>query len=287
MIQQTPNQQTPSQQTPSQQTPKEQTPKEQTPKEQTPKEQTPKEQTPKEQTPKTSSANAPADQVPKTKARGARERLREVGIEGLSEEELVALLLGTGGRDEPVKALAARLLKEVGGAEGLAQNGVGALSQIRGIGVGKASRIVAAIELGRRVLSRPVDRGRPLSSSHDVAASLRPRFVGAEKEHLLAIALDAKNRPITEIEVASGGLAACPVSPADIFRALLREAAVATILVHNHPSGEPEPSLDDIDFTARLVTVGALLGIPVLDHIILGRERFFSFVDSGILEAKR
>lgn len=214
---------------------------------------------------------------------GARERMRAVGSEGLSDAELLAVLLGTGARSEPVGVLASRVLHELGGLAALRRAGVGTLEQLSGVGPGKASRILAAIELGRRVVSRPLPRRARIGSSREVYAALRPRLGDADTERFLAIALDAKNRPVAEIEIARGGLSACPVSPADVFRALLREAAAGVVFVHNHPSGEPSPSSEDVALTERLRRAGDLLGVRVLDHVIIGREGWFSFLDAGLL----
>jgi DNA repair protein RadC len=212
---------------------------------------------------------------------GPRERLRRVGREHLSDEELMALLLGTGSAREPVTVLAARLIREVGGVYGLARSGGGELARLGGIGASKAGRILAAIELGRRVHEAPWPERKRIESSRDVDTLMRARLAGAEVEHFVALALDAKNRVIAELAIAQGGLSACPVAPADVFRALLREAAAATIFVHNHPSGDAMPSDDDISITERLIRAGTLLGVRVLDHVIIGRSGYFSFVDAG------
>lgn len=206
-----------------------------------------------------------------------------MGAEALSDAELVAVLLGTGGTGEPVAVLSARLLEEAGGLGGLERMGAGALARLAGVGPGKASRLLAAVELGRRVVERPLSRGARIASSRDVDAALRPRLARASNEHFIAIPLDAKNRAIGEIRVAVGGLTACPVAPSDVFRGLVREAAAAVIFVHNHPSGEPDPSAEDVALTERLVRAGELLGVRVLDHVILGHEGYFSFLDAGML----
>jgi len=212
---------------------------------------------------------------------GPRERLRTLPTEALSDEELVAALLGTGGAGLGVRDLAALVLDRIGGVEGLATAAVEGLQTIPGIGPGKGARLVAAVELGRRALTRPLPRGKRLLASRDVDAALRPRLARASVEHFLAIPLDAKNRPMGEIRVAVGGLSACPVHPADVFRPLLQRAASGVVFVHNHPSGNPEPSPEDRALTARLARAGALLGVRVLDHVIIGHEGYFSFLDAG------
>lgn len=212
-----------------------------------------------------------------------RERLLRRGPEGLADDELVAVLLGTGAPATTARAVAARLLDEAGGVRGLGRVGGGLLAACPGVGAAKAARLLAAIELGRRVIARPLDPGRPLASSRDVAAAFRPRLADAAEERFLVVALDARNRPIREEEVARGSAAACPVSPAAVFRRLIAEAAVAAVFVHNHPSGDPSPSPEDVAFTERLVQAGALLDVAVLDHVIVARGGHFSFLDEGLL----
>ncbi len=216
---------------------------------------------------------------------GPRERLVLNGVTSLSDAELLAVLLGTGSSSEPVSVLAARLLERAGGLAGLAGLSMTQLEAQLGIGPTKACRVRAALELGRRVSSRPLSRKRPITTSRDVDAALRPRLRGLSREHFFAIALDAKNHPIAEIEVAVGGLVACCLSPADVFRPLLREAAVSVIFAHNHPSGEPAPSEEDVTLTQRLCRVGELVGVRVLDHLVLGESGYFSFLDSGMLSS--
>jgi len=215
--------------------------------------------------------------------RGPRERLRSVGQQRLCDAELLAILLGTGTASEPVSVLATRLLHDAGGLEGLARLGPGGLEGLSGLGPSKSSRIVAAIELGRRVVARPLERRARIVSSRDVDAAFRPRLADLDHERFLAIALDAKSRPIRELEIARGGLSACAVAPSDVFRALVREAAASVILLHNHPSGEPSPSAEDVALTERLARAGELIGIRVLDHIVIGREGYFSFLDAGLI----
>ncbi len=217
---------------------------------------------------------------------GPRERLRSVGAPHLSDAELVALLLGTGTSREHVSVLASRLLNEAAGLRGLARLGLGGLAATSGVGESKAARLMAALELGRRAASlSPVSMER-IGTSHDVVALVGPRLRDAEVEHFVALALDARNRPLAMIEVAKGSITACPVAPADVFRAVLREAGPAVVFAHNHPSGDPQPSPEDIVLTDRLVSAGRLLGIHVVDHVIVARDGHFSFLDAGLLARK-
>lgn len=216
---------------------------------------------------------------------GPRERLRLLGAEALRDEELLAILLSTGTRGEPVTAMAARVHRLGEQLGGLDRLGLGDLLAISGLGLGKASRIVASLELGRRAMSKPLHHGEPITASSDVDAAYRPRLARAQTEEFLALPLDAKNRPTAELRLARGGSTGCPVTPADVFRALLRHGAVSVIFLHNHPSGEPQPSAADRELTLRLAAAGELLGVRVLDHIVIGQEGYFSFLDAGLLPA--
>lgn len=217
-------------------------------------------------------------------APGARERLRALGIDRLSDAELVTLVLGTGTTREPVAVLAARVLEASRGLRGLSRLGPGALATCSGIGEGKAARLVAAIELGRRA-AQHVEPPARIAASSDVVAWAAPRIADAEVEHFLALALDARQRVVAVVTIGRGTLAACPVSPADAYRLLLREAAAAVVFVHNHPSGDPSPSPEDLTLTNRLIAGGNLLGIKVLDHVIVARSAHFSFLDAGLIHS--
>jgi DNA repair protein RadC len=214
---------------------------------------------------------------------GPRERIMMNGPATLSDADLLAVLLGTGLPDEPVGVLAARLLETAGGLDKLERLGVSTLAKEAGIGPGKACRLKAAFEIGKRVVATPLMRGKPITCSRDVVSALKPRLSKEPREHFVVIALDLKNRPISEFEVALGSLGACAVKPADVFRAVLRESSAAIVLVHNHPSGEPSPSTEDVAFTKRIKHAGELIGIRTVDHIIIGEPGYFSFLDSGLL----
>jgi DNA repair protein RadC len=214
---------------------------------------------------------------------GPRERLAMHGPGALSDAELIAVLLGTGAAAKPVGVVAAQLLEQSGGLHALGTRSATELEAQLGVGSTKALRLLAAIELGTRFASQPLCRQSPLGSSRDVDAALRPLLRADDREHFIAIPVDARNRPLAQIEVAIGGLSACCVSPADVFRPVVRQAAIAVLFAHNHPSGATVPSEEDAHVTQRLSRAGELLGIQVLDHLIIGHEGYFSFLDAGLL----
>jgi DNA repair protein RadC len=215
---------------------------------------------------------------------GPRERLSLRGPEALSDAELIAVLLGTGCPGDPVEVVAQKLLEQSGGLAGLGRSGLAAISACPGVGLTKACRVRAALELGARATARPLHPRTPITCSSDVVQALGPRLRHAAREHFYALTLDAKHRPVAELLVSVGGLTACGVTPSDVFRLVLREPAVAVIFVHNHPSGEPAPSPEDVGVTERLQRAGALLGVQVLDHVILGHAGHFSFLDAGLMK---
>lgn len=214
---------------------------------------------------------------------GARERLAEHGPNVLQDAELLALLLCTGVRGASVMQVAQRLLDEQGGLRGIARAGAGQLASLPGVGPCKAARVLAALELGRRVHHLPGPDPARLSSSEQVYRAFAPLLAEESQECFWALALNTRHRMVARALVSRGGIDACPVAPADAFRPLIREAAAAAIFVHNHPSGSPEPSTEDVQLTERLCEVGRLLGVPVLDHVIIGRGAYFSFLDAGWL----
>jgi DNA repair protein RadC len=215
---------------------------------------------------------------------GPRERLLDVGIESLSDEELVVLLLGTGSASEPVGVLAVRLLDEGGGLAGLARAGVGELSARRGVGRAKGARLAAAVELGRRIAVESM-RGASgrFAESSAVEQWARPRLAALDHEELWLLALDGQNGLRAARRVAAGGLHGLYVAARDPLRLALREGASAFVLVHNHPSGDPSPSAADIDFTQRVAEAAQLVGTPLVDHIIVAHSGYASMLDLCLL----
>jgi DNA repair protein RadC len=215
---------------------------------------------------------------------GPRERLVDVGVESLRDDELVALLLGTGTVAESVGIVALRLLEEHGALEGLARAGVGEISQRRGVGWAKAARVAAAVELGRRVstatrLREPARFPEPSA----VVAWADRHLTSLDHEELWILALDAGNGLRAARRVAAGGIQGMFVSPRDPLRVALREGASAFILVHNHPSGDPTPSLEDLEFTRKMARAADVVGTPLVDHVIVGRGASLSMLEHGCL----
>ncbi len=219
-----------------------------------------------------------------TSTPGPRERLADAGIDVLGDVELLALLLGTGWATESVNVLAQRLLEEHGGLVGLARAGAGELSARRGVGLAKGARIAAAVELGRRVVSsRKETLELRLPDASAVSAWAEPRLGSLDHEELWVLALDGQNRLRAARRVASGGLHGMFVAPRDPLRAALREGASGLVLVHNHPSGDPTPSSEDIRFTTAVAEAAQVVATPLLDHVIVAGARFVSLLERDLL----
>ena len=191
-----------------------------------------------------------------------------------------AVLAAVVGGPDALKA-ASTLLQMRGGLLGLLRSGRATLQASPGIGPARANRILAALELGRRSIAPELDPRVPLRTSRDIVERFTIRLAGSSVERIAAIALDARQRPLAELDLAIGGVASCCLDAADVYRALLLEGARGGILIHNHPSGDPTPSDADIRFTRELVRAGTVIGIPLLDHLIVARNGWFSFADRG------
>ena len=212
-----------------------------------------------------------------------RERLLAQGAEALGPSDLLAILLQRGSRGRSALELATELLAATDGLGGLAESAPGELVLVRGIGPARAAVVAAAVELGRRLQSRPLAPGTRFTSSREVFLHYEPRLRDLKKEVFFALLLDGKNRILRECRVSEGSLTASLVHPREVFRPAIREAAAAVLFVHNHPSGDPMPSQQDIEVTLRLKQTGNLVGIAALDHVIVGSEGFVSLAERGIL----
>jgi DNA repair protein RadC len=222
--------------------------------------------------------------ISETASTGPRERALAVGVERLGDGELLALVLGTGRAGLPVGVLAAMLLEEHGGISGLARTGMGELVARAGVGAAKAARMVAAVELGRRAVaaaSREVTARIPDRAA--VEAWARPRLATLDHEELWLLGLDGHHGLRGARLVASGGIHGLHVAARDALRIALREGASAFVLVHNHPSGEPTPSSEDIAFTRAVESAARVVGTPLLDHVVIARRRATSMLESGLL----
>ena len=212
-----------------------------------------------------------------------RERLQKFGIEALSAQEVLALILGRGIAGESVMVTAQRLLSQFGSVKGIAGASVEELSQVKGIGVAKASQIKAAFELANRLEGYSEAGDKPvLKTPEDVAGLVRGRLKGKKKEHFLVILLDTRSRLIKVAEISVGSLDGSIVHPREVFKEAISATAASVIFVHNHPSGDPTASEDDVRLTKRLAEVGEIVGIDVLDHIIIGDKKYLSLKREGL-----
>ncbi len=199
-----------------------------------------------------------------------RERLLKLGSEALSSQEVLALILGRGVKGESVILTAQKLLSKFGNLKNLASASVEELTQIKGIGPAKAAQIKAAFELNRR-LEDPSSEVPEITvkSPEDAVKAAKNQLKGKKKEHFLVLCLDTRNHLININKVSIGSLDCSIVHPREVFREAISSCAASVIFVHNHPSGDPTPSEDDIKLTKRLAEAGEILGIEVLDHIII------------------
>jgi DNA repair protein RadC len=201
----------------------------------------------------------------------------------MGDHELVALLLGAGTRDRPALTIAHALLAASGGAEGLLASGLDELRRVPGVGLANAARVVAAVELGRRIVVRPAGDRPRFDKPGDMARHLLLLYGGFRVERFGVALLDRKRRLIRSTIVSVGELDATAATPREILREALLAPATSVVLFHNHPSGDPAPSPEDLALTIRLAKAGEVVGVRVTDHIILGHGRYYSFQEGGHL----
>ncbi len=213
-----------------------------------------------------------------------REKLLKEGRDKLSNMEILAILIGSGTRQRSAMELAAEIIsKDSSGIRYLADCRPEELTSISGIGPCKATEILAAVELGKRLASMPATERDVIKSSSDIADIFMERMRYHKKEHFISLMINAKGQIIEETEVSIGDLCSSTTHPREVFVDAVRRSAGSVIFVHNHPSGDPSPSDMDISTTKRLIEAGEILGIPVLDHIIIGDGCYISMKAAGMI----
>jgi DNA repair protein RadC len=212
-----------------------------------------------------------------------RERLLQHGETVLHTHELIAIILRTGSKDESVIDVSKRLFHQYDSLKALAHAPINEYRQIRGIGVSKAIELKAAFELGRRSVQEVFDKQIALHNPEQIYHFLKDQYEMKTQEHLIALFLNTKGQLIKKEVLFIGSLNASLIHPRTIFRSAVQHSAAAMILCHNHPSGDPTPSHHDIDMTKRIVESSDMMDIPLMDHIIIGRDKYFSFKEKGVI----
>jgi DNA repair protein RadC len=212
-----------------------------------------------------------------------RERLKNFGPEALSAQELLALVIGRGIPKKSVMNIAQELLAEFGSVKAISQATIEELSKIKGIGFAKAAQIKACFELGKRQDLEPEMKNFDIKDPQSIVKAIRASIKDKAKEHFKLILLNPRNKIIGISTVSVGTLNTSLAHPREIFKEAIIHNAMSVVLAHNHPSGDPEPSEDDLTITKRLTEAGKILGIEVVDHIIIGKNNFCSFKEKGLL----
>ena len=212
-----------------------------------------------------------------------RERLQKFGAEALSAQEILAVILGRGISGESVMVTAQRLLSQFGSLKGIAGASLEELAGVRGIGLAKAAQIRAVFELVSRIEDyHDSEKREVVKTPEDVVAQVRSRLKSKKKEYFLALLLDTRNQLIRVAEISVGSLDSSIVHPREVFKEAISASAASVIFAHNHPSGDPEASEDDISLTKRLAEAGEIMGIDVLDHVIIGDRKYLSLKREGM-----
>jgi len=211
-----------------------------------------------------------------------RERLTQFGEQALAAQELLQLILGRGIAGESVVVTAQKLLSHFGSLQKLSEASIEELLSIKGIGLAKAAQIKAAFEIGRRVSTQtPAYKSKELTDPEKVFKFMRSKVKDYHKEHFYMITLNARNLSISEVSI--GTIDASLVHPREVFSEAIKSNAASVIFVHNHPSGDPKPSEDDLVITKKLIKAGEILGIAVADHIVITRSNYFSLKAKGLI----
>lgn len=212
-----------------------------------------------------------------------RERFEQNGPESLSNHELIAILLRTGTKEESVLQLANRLLIHFEGLRLLKDANLDEITAIKGIGKAKAIQVLAAVEIGRRISNLAYNDRYVIRTPEDCANYVMNDMRFLSQEHFVCLYLNTKNQVLHKKTIFIGSLNASIVHPREVFKEALRRSAASVICIHNHPSGDPAPSREDIEVTKRLAESGKILGIELLDHVIIGENKFVSLKEKGYL----
>ncbi|MBD8037306.1 DNA repair protein RadC [Solibacillus sp. A46] len=210
-----------------------------------------------------------------------RERLIRQGAKSLSNQELIAILLGTGTKKESVLTVANRVLINFEKLHNLKHATLEEIMDIKGIGEAKAVLLLAAIELGRRLATKDLEERFTIRSPEDAATFLMQDMTSLQQEHFVCLFLNVKNQVLHKQTIFVGSLNASIVHPREIFREAVKRSAASIICAHNHPSGVPTPSPEDVDVTSRLYEAGKIVGVDLLDHVIIGDHQFISMKEKG------
>ncbi len=213
-----------------------------------------------------------------------RERLLRYGAQSMSDAQLIAIILRTGGGGRSAMDLGMELLDRFGSLSKIEHATLAEIRETKGLGSAKAAQLKAALELGRRMFGEPVSKSAAFMKGGDVYRHFYPRFLNLKKEVFFCAMLDAKNRLIRDVKVSEGSLTASVVHPREAFKEAIKESAAAVIFVHNHPSGDTSPSREDISITEKLAVAGEAVGIRVLDHVIIGDGSYTSMLEKGYLK---
>ncbi len=211
-----------------------------------------------------------------------RERMARLGSQALSTAELLAIILRVGSGSENVLRLSERLMAEFGGLPGLTRASLGELQGVKGVGLAKATQLMAVGELSRRLAATAPEERPTISSPADAANLLMSEMAFLEQEQLRVVLLDTRNRVLGIRTIYVGSVNTAVVRLAEVFRPAIRENATAIIVTHNHPSGDPTPSPEDVSVTREMVKAGKLLDLKLLDHLIIGRQRYVSLKERGL-----